>query len=375
MKKLLLLINPRAGKSQIRGQLLDVLDVFVKDGYEVSVVTTQKRKDATRLARIYGRRMAVIVCAGGDGTLHETVCGLMRLVDRPLLGYIPAGSTNDFARSLNIPAGSAKSGIKAAARIVSGTPTPIDVGRVNGSEHFVYIAAFGAFTELSWQTPQAAKNVLGHQAYMLEWVLGSKSLKSYPMKVASDEVQLEGDFMFGMVTNTLSVGGFRGLVSRDVALGDGYFEVLLIRTPKSPLDWSGIIASIFAGGGGNAADGYGATDGYGAADGYGATGDLYMGESAEGFGAPAGTDVPGAHGAGGGGDVVAPGDGSDPDVRGRGGGSGPLDWDNEYVHRFKTRSITMTCTEPVDWVLDGEFGGSLETVHIENIPSAVQILC
>ena len=164
------------------------------------------------------------------------------LLDRiPDLGYIPAGSTNDFASSLKIP----KNMIAAAHLAVEGEAYPVDIGSFCGDRNFVYIAAFGAFTEVSYLTPQDKKNMLGHQAYMLESVKSLTSIKSYRMRVESEEITLEGEFIFGMVTNTISVGGFKGLVTQNVALNDGEFEVLLIRTPRTPLDLSNIVNYMF----------------------------------------------------------------------------------------------------------------------------------
>lgn len=241
MKKLLFIINPRAGKAQIKHYLLDILDLFIKDGYEVQTAITQGPLDAGRLAARYGKDVSLIVCSGGDGTLSETITGLMELDEIPDLGYIPAGSTNDFAASLGI----ADKILTAAGDILTGEPYPIDVGLFCQERYFVYVAAFGAFTEVSYLTPQSAKNILGHQAYMLEGVKSLKSLKSYSMRIESDELNTEGDFIFGMVTNTISVGGFKGLVSQEVALNDGYFEVLLIRQPKTALEWSNIVSYLF----------------------------------------------------------------------------------------------------------------------------------
>ena len=234
MRKMLFIFNPRSGKAQIRNRLMDILDIFTKAGYEVSVHVTQRPKDAMEVAAARGNDADLIVCSGGDGTLNETISGMMLLDRIPDLGYIPAGSTNDFASSLKIP----KNMIAAAHLAVEGEAYPVDIGSFCGDRNFVYIAAFGAFTEVSYLTPQDKKNMLGHQAYMLESVKSLTSIKSYRMRVESEEITLEGEFIFGMVTNTISVGGFKGLVTQNVALNDGEFEVLLIRTPRTPLDLS-----------------------------------------------------------------------------------------------------------------------------------------
>ena len=232
MKKMLFLFNPCSGKEQIKGHLLRILDIFSKAGYDIRVHVTQCSKDAQKTVEHQGKNVDVIVCSGGDGTLNETISGMVKLKKTPLLGYIPAGSTNDFASSLKIP----KNMEKAAQSIVTGVPVLVDAGQFCVNRSFIYIAAFGAFTEISYQTPQDKKNLLGHQAYMLESVKSLASIKSYHMRVEWDDNVLEEDFVFGMVTNTRSVGGFKGLVNQSVSLNDGVFEVLLIRMPKTPAD-------------------------------------------------------------------------------------------------------------------------------------------
>ena len=195
MRKMLFIFNPRSGKAQIRNRLMDILDIFTKAGYEVSVHVTQRPKDAMEVAAARGNDADLIVCSGGDGTLNETISGMMLLDRIPDLGYIPAGSTNDFASSLKIP----KNMIAAAHLAVEGEAYPVDIGSFCGDRNFVYIAAFGAFTEVSYLTPQDKKNMLGHQAYMLESVKSLTSIKSYRLRVESEEITLEGEFIFGMV--------------------------------------------------------------------------------------------------------------------------------------------------------------------------------
>lgn len=241
MKRLLFIINPCSGKERIRNKLLSVLDIFAKRGYRVETYVTQEALDARRKAVTRGRSADLIVCSGGDGTLNEVVSGMMELKRLPVLGYIPAGSTNDYAASLGLPRR-----IENAARLAAeGKASPVDVGKFGDDRYFVYIAAFGAFTEVSYLTPQDKKNLLGHQAYMLEAVKSLMDIRGRQMKITWEEGELEGEFLFGMVTNTTSVGGFKGLVSRDVALDDGWFEALFIRMPKNPLDLSGIVSYLF----------------------------------------------------------------------------------------------------------------------------------
>lgn len=293
MKKLMFIFNPRSGKEQIRGQLMGILDIFTKAGFDIHVHVTQSQKDCAEWVKDYAGRMDVLVVSGGDGTLNEAVTGMMNLERLPLLGYIPAGSTNDFAASLGLP----KSMQEAAADIVEGSPYPIDIGRFCKDQYFVYIAGFGAFTEVSYLTPQDKKNWLGHNAYVLEGVKSLAGLKPRHMRVEWDDQVLEEDFVFGMVTNTISVGGFKGLVNQSVALNDGEFEVLLIRMPRTPVDLTNIINYMFL------------------------------------------KEEP-----------------------------------NEYVYKFKTRAIRMVSDAPVDWVLDGEFGGSRTEVEIVNLQKKIRIL-
>lgn len=241
MKRLLFVFNPRSGKEQIRTKLLDILDIFVKAGCRIQVHVTQAQGDAEAVVKEYGGAADLIVCSGGDGTLKETVSGLMAFPkeQRPPFGYIPAGSTNDFASSLGI----SKKMTQAALDAVSGEEFFIDVGYATEDEvsseeaqYFVYVAAFGAFTEVSYSTPQEKKNLLGHQAYMLEAVKRITNLKSYPMRFEWDGNVLEEEFILGMITNTTRIGGFKGLAGPDVALDDGEFEVLLVRRPRTPKD-------------------------------------------------------------------------------------------------------------------------------------------
>lgn len=242
MKKLLFIFNPRSGKEQIRNKLLDLLDIFIKAQYEVAIHVTQRQADAVNVIKEQGQGMDLIVVSGGDGTLNEAVTGLMSMErgERPQLGYIPSGSTNDFASSMGI----SKNMKQAAMDAVTGSDFAIDIGRFGGDKYFSYVAAFGAFTEVSYRTPQETKNLLGHQAYMLEAVKRVASLKSYYMKLKWDDRELEDEFILGMVTNTISIGGFKGLVGLDVALDDGEFEVLLVRRPKTPKDIRNIVSYL-----------------------------------------------------------------------------------------------------------------------------------
>lgn len=239
MKKLLFIYNPNAGKGLIKPKLSDVLDIFVKAGYEVTVYPTQKYRDGYHKVRHFKEEYDLVVCSGGDGTLDEVVTGMMKRKEQIPIGYIPTGTTNDFARSLHIP----KDMLKAADTAVNGIVFPCDIGKFN-HDFFVYIAAFGLFTDVSYQTKQEVKNVLGHLAYVLEGMKRLYNVPSYRIKVTHDDQVIEDEFIFGMVTNSRSIGGFRNMVGKSIVFDDGEFEVTLIKTPKNPLALREIIAAI-----------------------------------------------------------------------------------------------------------------------------------
>jgi len=239
MKRLLFIYNPKAGKAQIRSNLLDIIDIFVKAGYEVTAYPTQGQNDAIRVVRERSKGYDLLVCSGGDGTLDEVVTGLMQCEERIPVGYVPAGSTNDFANSLNIP----KNMRKAADIVMAGKLFACDVGYLNKGV-FVYIAAFGLFTEVSYETDQEMKNMIGHMAYIAEGLKRLSPIKSYRLKVTHREVVIEGNFIFGMITNSISVGGFKGITGKNVELDDGLFEVTLIRRPDNPMNLNRIIAAL-----------------------------------------------------------------------------------------------------------------------------------
>ena len=219
--------------------LLDIVDIFSSHDYEVIIRATQAPKDAYEKAKEYADSVDLIVCSGGDGTLDEVVTGITEKNSNVPIGYIPAGSTNDFANSLFMP----KSMVKAAQMIMEEKLYHCDIGRFN-SQTFAYVAAFGLFTDVSYETDQDLKNVLGHVAYLLEGVKRLFDIKSYHMKVTSEEIQVEDDFIVGMITNSRSVGGFKNLTGKNVDMNDGLFEVTLIRHPKNPLQLKEIMTAL-----------------------------------------------------------------------------------------------------------------------------------
>ena len=238
-KDMLFMYNPKAGKAQIRNHLVDILDVFVKEGYEVTVYPTQARGDAIKKTGRKKDKYDIVVCSGGDGTLDEVFTGMMQCKKKVPIGYIPAGSTNDFAVSLNL----SKNMVQAAEDIVTGENFPVDVGMFN-DDVFVYIAAFGLFTEVTYETDQQIKNVLGHMAYLLEGMKRLATIKTYKLKVTVGEEVIEDEFLFGMITNSHSVGGFQKITGNNVELNDGEFEVTLIKRPMNPIELNRVMAAL-----------------------------------------------------------------------------------------------------------------------------------
>ena len=238
-KRALFLFNPVSGKSQIRTELADILVALSADPWLITCYPTRSRGDARNVTRTLGDEYECVFCAGGDGTLDEVVSGLMENPRRsPLpVGYIPAGTTNDFASSLGIP-----SDMKEAARAaVTGKPMLCDLGKFNEDTYFTYVAAFGLFTETSYETPQDMKNMLGHMAYVLQGMMDLGKMRTYRFRVESDEVSMTDDFVFGMITNSRSVGGFPDLTGSRVDLSDGLFEVTLIKMPANILELNDIV--------------------------------------------------------------------------------------------------------------------------------------
>ena len=241
-KKILFVINPVAGRSQIRTCLVDILEMFSQADFKVTCYMTQKQGDARRLLRERTDDYLYVVCAGGDGTLDEVVSGMMENREKPFvpIGYIPAGTTNDFASSLHIPSDMKK----AAEVIVNGRMIRCDLGLFNDSDYFTYVAAFGVFTGTSYMTPQSLKNQFGHLAYIMQGMTELGNMHAYHMIVESEERVIEGEFAYGMITNSRSIGGFPNITGSEVDLQDGLFEVTLIKMPQNPLELSEILMTI-----------------------------------------------------------------------------------------------------------------------------------
>lgn len=240
-KRLLFIYNPHAGKGTMKNKLSDVVETYMKADYEVTVYATQRETEATEIVMESGREYDRIVCSGGDGTLHEVTQGLMEMLpeERPVCGYIPTGTVNDFARGLKIPMR-----VKLAAKVSAhDNIKPVDIGMMNGS-CFTYVCAFGAFTAVSYETSQAAKNFLGRTAYLLEGMAQLGNIKAYHAVIQADSETIEDDFIFGMVSNAKSIGGFSFFKNQKVLLNDGLFESVFIRKPKTPSELQAVLNSF-----------------------------------------------------------------------------------------------------------------------------------
>lgn len=240
MKKLLLIMNPAAGTKKANPHLPEILSVFGRAGYACLCFMTQKRGDGTSLAAQYAAQVELIVCIGGDGTFNEVISGVVSAGAATPIGYIPAGSTNDFAASLGL----SKNVVQAAQDIAAGKPVSYDIGRFC-DRYFTYVASFGAFTKSSYTTSQSVKNALGHLAYVLEGIREITSLHRYHVAVTLDDsLREEGDYIFGAVSNSTSVGGILTLDKNVVDLNDGLFELLLVKYPRNMSELAEVIKAL-----------------------------------------------------------------------------------------------------------------------------------
>lgn len=241
MKKILLIVNPVSGKMKAKSTLLEVVNVLQRNGMTVTVKLTERRGHATEFAATAKQEgFDLVACFGGDGTLNETICGLMKGGSSLPLGYIPAGSTNDFASSMKLSSNPQKS----AEAVANGEECPIDIGLFNNERYFTYVAGFGAFTATSYNVSQGVKNVLGHFAYVLGGVKEIASIRSFKVTIELDDRTVSGDYIFVSVTNSTSVAGIVKLKDELVDMSDGVFEVALVKKPKSIIDLNKIIAAI-----------------------------------------------------------------------------------------------------------------------------------
>lgn len=228
MKKLLFIMNPFAGQKKANKVLPEILMVFTEAGYEIQMAMTTGSGSAAKLAAMYGGEKDLVVCCGGDGTLNETITGMIRAGLQVPVGYIPSGTTNDFASSLKL----SHNPVQAAKDIVEGEPVAYDVGRF-GERYFCYVASFGAFTKASYAVPQTVKNALGHTAYVLGGISELSQIRNEHVRMEIDGEVVEDDFLFGAICNSTSIGGILTLPPNRVDMGDGIFEVMLIRAARN----------------------------------------------------------------------------------------------------------------------------------------------
>lgn len=239
-KKLLIITNPRSGKGKIKNDLLKIIQIFSDADFDVSVYPTKQPEDATiKVQSLNNDDFDLIVVCGGDGTLNEVITGIMRKNLDCTIGYIPYGTLNEWSSGLGI----SRNTFTAAQDITTGIKSHLDIGKF-GDKYFSYTASFGAFTEASYSAPQEVKNVLGQAAYFFEGIRSLSNIKPLHLKFTSDDREIEGDFLFGAVSNSMSVGGIVKFNDSVVKLNDGMFEVLLIKNPTTILQFQSIVDGI-----------------------------------------------------------------------------------------------------------------------------------
>ena len=239
MKKMLFIMNPYSGMRKANRYLSDIIGLFNRADYEVNIRMTTGPGDASRFAEAYSKDVDLVVCCGGDGTLNETITGMLHCGSAAPVGYIPAGSTNDFASSLKLSGNI----MQAAQDILEGEPVPYDVGRF-GDRYFSYVASFGAFTKSSYATPQSIKNALGHTAYVLEGISELSQIRPFHVRMELENEVVEDDFLFGCISNSTSIGGMLTLDPKQVDMADGLFEIFLVRAPRNLTEISECIQAL-----------------------------------------------------------------------------------------------------------------------------------
>jgi diacylglycerol kinase (ATP) len=239
MKKLLFVFNPAAGRGKLKSKLFDIVDSFIKYGYRVQVYPTQQKGDAASVIMTEQEPYDLLVVAGGDGTLNEVITGLMKAEKAVPIGLIPAGSMNDVGHSFKI----SRNIMNAVRTVVTGRPYSMDIGRFN-DKYFIYVAAFGAFTDISYTTSQKNKNMIGNLAYYLEGIKKLSELKPRLIRVEYGDKVIEDEFLIGLVTNSLYIGGFKNLNYDKTSLNDGLLELLLVKMPKNIIELEMIVSSL-----------------------------------------------------------------------------------------------------------------------------------
>jgi len=292
-KRMLFFVNPKAGQLELRTHLLDILDIFTAGGYDVTVHATQCPRDITNQIMLRGSQFDMIACGGGDGTLNEAVSGLMALEKRPPLGYIPGGTVNDVAATLGL----SKNPIEAAKTIVTGRPYTIDIGSFGADRWFTYVAGFGMFTDVAYETPQQDKRIFGRLAYLANGARSLAGVKPIPMRMCVNGKVIEDNVLLGLVCSTTSVGGFHTKAVQGISLNDGLSEVVVVKNISTPSDLNAI-------------------------------GTLLL----------------------------------------------KREFDPRFFYTFQTDRVHFDFPVPVKWTLDGEFGGSMTSVEIQNHARSVDII-
>lgn len=243
-EKVLFVYNPTAGKGTLRNKIADVIDLMMEKNFDVTIVATQKQMDAANVVKKQGAEFNRVICAGGDGTLHEVTHGLMALPKekRPSCGYIPTGTVNDFANGIKLP----KRVVPAAKVAVGNRCQAFDIGDMNGS-YFTYVTAFGAFTSVSYETPQTTKTLFGKTAYILDGASKLNTLKNNHITITTNQETWEEDCILGVVSNAETVAGLRLYKKNTVRLDDGLFDGVFVRTPKNPLELNQVMGFLLTG--------------------------------------------------------------------------------------------------------------------------------
>lgn len=243
-KKMMLIVNPVAGRGGYSLNFGEAMRVFSYGGYAVTLYFTKGKNDAARFAEENGAQYDIVTCVGGDGTLSEVLSGLMKINNPPPVGYIPMGTANDVATTLHIPKNDT---VGAANLILNGEPHPYDVGGFGDDGYFAYIAGFGAFTNVSYSTPQDQKNMLGHLAYVLQGMAELPNIETIRTRVEFDDGVIETDLVYGSMSNSTSVAGIVKLKENMVSLGDGYSELVLVKDPRDVNGFGEILSSVLSG--------------------------------------------------------------------------------------------------------------------------------
>ena len=243
-KKMMVIVNPVAGRGGYALNFGEAMRLFTQNGYIPSLYFTSAKGEAALYAKTYGKEFDIVTCIGGDGTLSEVLSGLMKIENPPPVGYIPMGTANDIATTLHIAKNDT---VGAAKQIINGEPHPYDVGGFGEDQYFAYIAGFGAFTNVSYSTPQDQKNVLGHLAYVLQGMAEVPYIETVHTRVEFDDGIIDTDLVYGSMSNAVSVAGIVKLKESMVSLGDGYFELVLVKDPKDVGGFGEILSSVLSG--------------------------------------------------------------------------------------------------------------------------------